>query len=243
MLAKKGKQPDATIPVTKDMDLYMKGYRQMLGISPFQTLFSSLLLGRKTWVSDRCLLTWKLKETPMKRVFFKLHASRPGLGKMLPTVVATDSISGGEQVVGRYKKKKNGFSAGLSDLARSGLLPTPTTGNNRNSRNAVQKIGSAHQNHGVAVGLEQAIELSLGILPKEFDSWDQVPMLYQLQAYNAKKKKGRKFPDTFKLAHSAAPIARNPTAGKLNPLFVAEMMGFPADWTLLPFRKSKAQAP
>jgi hypothetical protein len=99
----------------------------------------------------------------------------------LPTVVGADGTRGGEIVTGKSKKRLSGqiFSANLSDLAKSGLLPTPTTGSNRNSRNSIQKIGDAHQNHGVSLGLAQVVEISTGILPKEFDNWGQVPAFYK----------------------------------------------------------------
>jgi hypothetical protein len=32
------------------------------------------------------------------------------------------------------------------------------------------------------------------------------------------------------------------TTSQLNPLFVAEMMGFPTDWTILPFQNGETKA-
>ncbi|TYR37465.1 hypothetical protein FXV77_05525 [Sphingobacterium phlebotomi] len=98
------------------------------------------------------------------------------------------------------------------------LLPTPTTGSNRNSRNAVLKIGRSHENHGVALGLFQVIEISIGILPKEFDFWTQVPNFYKRNIIT------RKFDgpsNNFDL-----------NSAELNPLFVQELMGFPPSWLI-----------
>ena len=126
------------------------------------------------------------------------------------------------------------------------LLPTPTTGSNRNSRNAVHKIGAAHRNHGVALGLAQVVEIATGILPKEFDDWSQVPQFYRrlVPTPTTGIYRGGRHPDNLKR------IGRKPSnslgdyinaiAGKvikLSPLFIMEMMGFPEDWTLLPFLK------
>lgn len=58
------------------------------------------------------------------------------------------------------------------------LLPTPCAGTNRNSRGAVRLTGSHKGKHGIALGLEQVIELMGGVLPKEFRSWDEVPDFY-----------------------------------------------------------------
>src|SRR3990167_3580149 len=74
------------------------------------------------------------------------------------------------------------FSVKTSPIRKSGemsgLLPTPTTGSNRNSRNAVQLRGETHQNHGIALGLAQVLEIAGGEVPKEFDSKKQIPPFY-----------------------------------------------------------------
>jgi hypothetical protein len=128
---------------------------------------------------------WVVNFSGISSSYFQLQASMPrtagtGYG-LLPTEIGADGTRGGEIVTGRSKKRSSGqtYSANLSDLAKSGLLPTPTTGSNRNSRNAVQKIGDAHQHHGVSLGLAQVVEISTGVLPKEFDHWDQVPVFYR----------------------------------------------------------------
>ena len=48
------------------------------------------------------------------------------------------------------------------------LLPTPRAGINRNSRTALKV-------HRSGPGLEQAIEITLGILPTELSTWDEAP--------------------------------------------------------------------
>jgi len=212
--------------------------------------FSELLINMREWSSNRCGLTWKLKATGFGRMYFKLLASTKksmnSVGGMLPTVIASDGARGGQIVLGKSKTKQSGerYSSTLVELARSGLLPTPTTGSNRNSRNAVQRKGEAHQNHGVALGLAQVLEISSGVLPKEFDSWNQVPAFYNrmLPTPTAREHIGGRLPETLKLkgrtpSNSLGDTINSITgvSSKLNPMFIAEMMGFPAQWTLKPF--------
>lgn len=212
----------------------------------WQPVFSKLLLLRPDWQSSRCSLSWKVKKTISGRLYPKLLASS-NAKDMLPTVVAVDSSRSGEQVHRRMKVRANGtrYSANLCDLAKSDLLPTPTTGSDRNSSNAIQKIGPAHQNHGMSVGLAQDVELSMGILPKEFKSWSKVPYMFRfLPTPTTRDYKGGRHPDTLartgRSASKSLNDAINGISGKcckLNPLFVAEMMGFPVKWTCVPFQK------
>jgi hypothetical protein len=68
------------------------------------------------------------------------------------------------------------FENGLpvSESIATSLLPTPTTASSqRNSRGAV-----THPTKPSGVQLEQAIELAQGILPREFESWDEVSASY-----------------------------------------------------------------
>lgn len=56
-----------------------------------------------------------------------------------------------------------------SASSSSALLPTPRVSSERTSRGALTADG-----HWSAPGLAQAIELAQGILPREYDSWDEV---------------------------------------------------------------------
>jgi hypothetical protein len=220
---------------------------------PWATTFSKLVTRIDGWFSTRCQLEWKVKATRFDRLYFKLQVSALQSGEntkaLFPTVVGSDGTRGGETVTSRSKTRPSGqtYSASLSDLAKSGLLPTPTTGSNRNSRNAVQKIGEAHQHHGIALGLSQVLEISTGILPKEFDSWEQVPQFYRrlLPTPTVREYKGGRSPVTLDLAGRSASNTLGDTINaitgrnsRLNALFVLEMMGFPVHWTLMPFLKS-----
>lgn len=215
-----------------------------------QWVFSQLLISNPDWQSTRCTLSWKIRKIESGRLYPKLLATSIG-NHLLPTVVAIDGSRSGEQVQGRRKQRENGqrYSANLCDLAKSNLLPTPTAGANRNSKNAVQKNGLCHKKHGVSVGLAQAVELSMDILPKEFKSWNQVPIMFRLlPTPTTREYKGGRHPDSLinagRTATNSLNDAINAITGRscnLNPLFISEMMGFPMDWILAPFQKSNSK--
>lgn len=66
----------------------------------------------------------------------------------------------------------------LLGTAQYELLPTPRTGSNRASRGALIGTGPGCDNGGTghwsAPGLEQALELAQGVLPREYETWDEV---------------------------------------------------------------------
>lgn len=215
--------------------------------SNWQRLFTSLLILAGNWCNHRCNLYWRVKKTPTQRYFIKLLAAKSE--NILPTPLAADGKRSAEIVTGKRKTRPSGHthSSTLVDLAFSSLLPTPTTGENRNSRNTVLKIGSMHVQHGVALGLAQVIEISMGILPKEFKGWHQVPAFYKmLPTPTCREYKGGRSPEGLFAAGRTSTNSLNDylnvIAGKqckLSPLFVTQMMGFPVDWTLLPFTKTQ----
>jgi hypothetical protein len=93
------------------------------------------------------------------------------------TPTAQLAVNGGSQHPD--KRKAGGHGPTLADELEH-LLPTPKTGDNRASRVALS--GANSERHGrtpagsrSGIGLEQAVELSQGMLPREFDSWEDVP--------------------------------------------------------------------
>ena len=88
------------------------------------------LVGTGAWFSRRCKLTWKLKGTKYKRLYFQLQVSTlptEGIGfGLLPTVVTTDKTAAHSDEA-LAKRAKAGFTTlNLRDQATRGLLPTPT---------------------------------------------------------------------------------------------------------------------
>lgn len=96
----------------------------------WQKTFSALLIGTKGWFSNRCTLTWKLRDTPYNRSYFQLAASTHRTSGtehgLLPTVTTTNSAQGFHS--------KNG--AGQPLLPMAALLQTPT-------RTAIESRGLA----------------------------------------------------------------------------------------------------
>lgn len=206
-------------------------------------MFAALLAGMEGWSSTRCRLTWKMRDTRCSRFFCQLQASAHRTGAsasgLLPTPTGMEDRTKNITEKNYHKKKGN-----LATAAIMGLLPTPTTGSNRNSRNAVQRIGTTHQHHGLALGLAQVAEIYMGTLPKEFDSWKQVPGHYKgflptpTAVTDVKGGCTRSDPkrQNGSLANAIHGImgTRGGTS-QLSPRFVMEMMGFPSLWTVLPF--------
>jgi hypothetical protein len=83
------------------------------------------------WYSMRCRLTWKLKATKSSRLYFQLAPSTlptDGIESgLLHTVKLTDCRDQRELTDGKNISKTTGVEYGLhlTQLAKSGLLPTP----------------------------------------------------------------------------------------------------------------------
>ena len=129
----------------------------------------------------RCKLTWKLKGTKYKRMFFQLAPSTHRTGGtgfgLLPTVRAN-------QVNGCDLNSENLATRNKGNLEETvakwvtGLIPTPMSQDGKNSTAPPSQVGR-----------------------------DTLPGM----------------------------VAAGKTSQQLNPQFVLEMMGFPPDWTELPF--------
>jgi hypothetical protein len=176
-----------------------------------KTLAASLI-GQTGWYSTRCRLTWNLKGTTYNRLYFQLAPStlptdETGFG-LLPTPLVNP---------GKRKLDKNGknvskagqsFGVTLHQLADSKLLPTPRA----------RAAGGNCSNDRNKGNLEDAI--AAGKL---------------LPTINASDHPGK---NTGKRNQDSIPKRIRDMGGKtsqLNPRFVLEMMGFPPDWTELPF--------
>ena len=193
--------------------------------------FSALLIGMKGWSSKRCRLTWNLKGTKYKRMYFQLQVSMhptkdTELGLLLtPTTVMTDE----HPAKMRDRAKKNGYQNGtkygslLSQVKYSGLLPTPTTQEPSSecelTETGRRKTKDGKDSHSLNIGRMAA----MGLLPTP----------------NASDHPGK---NTGKRNQDSLPKRIREAGGKtsqLNPRFVAEMMGFPTDWTELPFQNGE----
>ena len=207
--------------------------------------FSALLIGMEGWYSTRCKLNWKLKGTKYNRLYFQLVPStlptEEIVSGLLPTPQAIDGNGKGREL--RLKTgKRNPEAAGswrgdLKDYATLGMLPTPTAstgGANHNSSavterghglnllGAIQKINQNGKDLDTCSKVQKNIPNGANIFlptPMSSDCGDKVT---GLENQDSLTKRVRQMTGQ---------------RSQLNPLFVMEMMGFPPDWTLIPFLK------
>lgn len=207
--------------------------------------FSELLIGMKGWYSTKCRLTWKLKGTKYRRMYFQLqvstlHIEGTGFG-LLPTATASDATSG--SIIGKndtYHITKNGTPrkvnqngingpVGLGRFAVMGLLPTPTVMDTNcgdlekiDQRRERAKSTSKNGNgFGVTIG-----ELAnRGLLPtpttRDFKGGNSIEHLTR-EEYN---KNGKLKDNHINQLPNYVKLHTGKTS-QLNPRFVMEMMGF-----------------
>ena len=156
-----------------------------------------------------------VKDIPSSRCLFRLVPSVPRTGGtgygLLPTPMARDCSPRGA----------NSLQKGLPEIIREMLLPTPTA-TEIHHRQRVERWKSQGRTsmHGAEDGEKNPNGLT--------DFLDFHGLLPTLEHIGRKGKNPRQggLPDFF---------AQTGRSFQLNPLFVAEMMGFPTSWTVLPF--------
>ena len=141
---------------------------------------------------------------------------------LLPTPMARDCSPRGA----------NSLQKGLPEIIREMLLPTPTA-TEIHHRQRVERWKSQGRTsmHGAEDGEKNPNGLTdfldfHGLLPTPTArDWKGAPTLEHF-ARKGKNPQQGSLPDFF---------AQAGRSFQLNPLFVAEMMGFPVNWTVLPF--------
>lgn len=187
-------------------------------VGSWAKMFAALLVGMEGWSSTRCKLTWKLKGTKSHRLYFQLVPSvlpteETEFGLLL-TPTTREEVMDQEKFKARMEKYDNGTT--IPNLATQvvGMLPTPIAGDWKGQR---RSDGTASMLSGKA---------SLGMLP--------TPKC-QEERGNASRDRGK-----FNLTDEVARIWKPPgKSSQLSPLFVEEMMGFPKNWTALPFQSGE----
>ena len=190
--------------------------------------FAGYLIGQGAWYSKRCALTWKLRATKSHRIFFQLAAkTHPTEGiesglLLTPTTVMTDEHP--DKMRARVSKNgyKNGtkFGSLLSQVKYSKMLPTPIAGDWKGQK---RKDGTASMLSGKA---------SLGMLPTPVASDHNAG-----RRGNAPREGSNPMTNSLKDAMNFK--EKTSKCSQLNPLFVEEMMGFPKNWTVLPFQSGE----
>lgn len=181
--------------------------------------------GRNTsWRPSREILS--VKDIPSNRYLFRLVPSVPRtegtVYGLLPTPMASDFKTRG---AGSAQK-------GLPEVVREGLLPTPMAMEihhwqrverwKRQGRVSMHESEDGEKNPN---GLVDFLDF-YGLLPTPTArDWKGAPTLENFERKGKNPQQGS-LPDFF---------AQTGRSFQLNPLFVAEMMGFPVSWTVLPF--------
>ncbi len=224
--------------------------------------FSALLIGTGDWYSTRCKLTWKLKGTKYNRLYFQLQAStlptngtefglwptpraqEPGKtsegygacltdviqGKKMQHLLKTPTAMDGEVTSG----KKNPVSGNSGTLAQEimsgykptmeklGLLLTPTTREEVVDLDKFKKRMEKYPNGTTMPNLATQV---VGMLPTP-NTRDYKGARSTEALENSGRNHTNSLPDSF---------SQTGKTSQLNPRFVLEMMGFPPNWTELPF--------
>jgi len=211
--------------------------------------FSALLIGTGGWYSMRCSLTWRLKGTKYNRMFFQLVPSTlptegTGFG-LLPTPKASETEERAETIDAR-----GWGSYPLGTLAREGLLPTPAPGTHDRGMHPHKGVVNALLNNEKPKIQELLVDRVFAEELKKqgvtyVESFRQ--KLSPTPTWQDGGKNASLPPSQINRADSIVKriLLEDPKAGQhsqLNPLFVAEMMGFPVDWTALPFQNGETKA-
>jgi hypothetical protein len=186
--------------------------------------FADLLIGMGDWYSMKCKLTWKLKATKCYRFYFQLvpsthHTEETEYG-LLPTPLAqareqTNFKAYDQRMERLVEKGHKPFTMPLDQMALRGLLPTPTA---MDSTNATANMKSTQVKEGSMHSVTLTRAMAMGMLPTPQAS--ECEKITGLENQNSMKKVIRKITGQ---------------TSQLSPQFVMEMMGFPTDWTELPF--------
>lgn len=219
--------------------------------------FAGLLIGTGEWYSTRCRLTWKLKATKSSRFYFQLAPSTLPTAEIASglSLIKTPTKMDGEVSSGK-KNPKSGDSGTLAQEIMSGyeptmrtlgLLPTPCAMDVAEGMKSTQiKDGSMHsmtptlQDAGKATKRMRedhqnnltAIVFNLLPIPAARD-YKGANTTEALAARGRLKEKADSLADQF---HQTG------KSSQLNPRFVSEMMGFPPNWTELPFLATEKKA-
>jgi len=201
--------------------------------------FAALLVGMEGWYSKKCVLTWKLKGTPYNRSYFQLLASALPTEEiefgLLLTPTTTERSEHPDEMRARAKAKgyRNGtkYNSLTSQILYGNFLPTPNAfdWNTARSQDAWHK-SKDKSGDSLHTPLKQMAAFNMLPTPTTRD--------YKgARSQEALNKAGRNetnsLPDAF---------AKPGKSSQLSPLFVEEMMGFPKNWTALPFQSGDEKA-
>ena len=223
------------------------------------------------WYSTRCALTWRLRGTKSHRLYFQLVAKTLPTDEiefsLLPDPQTVNREKTEEQARERHEKY-GGTTRGLylTDQAAMGMLPTPTAFD-YNTPRSQEAWDKAKEKHGDALQNPLKQMAAFGLLPTPTTK-NVTGGAVQVNKNGKRQNKGgtefsAQLHDLAKSQMLPTPMAQehDKITGKenqdsltkrvreetgqtsqLSPLFVEEMMGFPKNWTALPFQNGEKKA-
>ena len=208
-------------------------------VGSWAKMFAALLVGMEGWSSKRCKLTWKLKGTKSHRLYFQLvpsvlpteetefgllrtpAAQEPGIRAERLVTKDGEPARIGERAYDKHTGRL--CQVGLQQQVQMGLLLTPTT---REEVMDQEKFKARMEKYDNGRTIPNLATQVVGMLP--------TPKC-QEERGNDSKDRGK-----FNLTDEVARIWKPPgKSSQLSPLFVEEMMGFPKNWTALPFQSGE----
>jgi hypothetical protein len=225
----------------------------------WEKTFLDLLLGRTDWYSQKCNLIWKLKDTKSSRSYFQLAVLTPRTGDTESSLLLTPSTVDIGMTEGRKEKRTaykesigRHYVAGCLTEQIQGLLPTPREavsrgdcGRDRGKGNLEDIIAKllptprasepdrTSEGYGRGLGELMTGKQQIRLLIPTPSQRDYKGARKKETLEKAGRNETNSLPDHF---------AQTGKTSQLNPLFVAEMMGFPPDWTILPFQNGETKA-
>lgn len=187
-----------------------------------------LLVGTGDWFSTKCKLTWKLKGTKYNRYYFQLvpstrHIVETECGSyqgLYPTPATMDHSGIKNLRKDAAVSQKGSHSMSLTHFMAEGLLPTPVAAMDGAYADMKHISGEKKRNSPSIATLAVG-----GMLPTPNASDNRNRGNPNDPCIQKRIKNGKQVGLTMMVD------------GQLNPQFVAEMMGFPENWTLMPFGK------
>lgn len=207
----------------------LEQFKRLNPHSLWEKMFLESLVGIGDWFSMRCKLSWKLKGTRFNQYYFQLvpsmHPTEEIESGLLPTPKAREAPD--------CKSERERHTPSMESMAAMGLLPTPTTFYTRENwsledieekreevKNATNQKGKHYTGNGFGLNLAQAVKLLPTPTTRDWKGTGK----------NERVRNGKIQKDTLDRVFEPG------TDSQLNPQFVAEMMGFPSNWTELPFQ-------
>jgi len=196
-----------------------------LPVGSWARKFVTLLIQQDGWVSTKCKLTWKLKGTKYNRFYFQIYPSLIEKTDLLPTPKSVEAPSASWENRSPDSKYK----------PANGLLPTPKVSDVEGGvvKDVQVENGKYYRENkdGVRWGvkLRDVVETQIMPTPTATDYKGAYPPA-SIDNFPQRR-------NMIRNVYQYEKEEYDPKTCQLSPQFVLEMMGFPTDWTLIPFQK------